>query len=52
MGTRLLFLANGRFITFASDASNLVPSGQNSVGDIFLYGVATRKLEIVNLSNQ
>jgi Tol biopolymer transport system component len=36
--------ADGRIITFASQASNLVPNDSNAVSDIFRYDMVTREM--------
>ncbi len=41
--------ADGRFITFSSDASNLVPNDTNGVSDIFRYDTATGEMIRVSL---
>lgn len=41
---------DGRFVTFQSDASNLVPGDTNGGTDIFEYEVATKKLTRVSVS--
>jgi Tol biopolymer transport system component len=44
--------ADGRFITFASEASNLVPNDSNAVSDIFLYDTTTGEIIRVSLVNR
>ncbi|MEZ4593826.1 MAG: hypothetical protein R3D55_22170 [Chloroflexota bacterium] len=41
--------ADGRFITFASEASNLVPNDTNAVSDIFRYDTVTGEMIRVSL---
>jgi CSLREA domain-containing protein len=43
--------ADGRFVTFESTASNLVPGDTNQARDIFVYDRQTRKTERVNVAN-
>jgi len=43
--------ANGRYITFASDADNLVPGDTNEQDDIFRYDIQTGEIEIVSITN-
>jgi Tol biopolymer transport system component len=40
--------ADGRFVAFASDASNLVRGDRNGVADVFVADVEGRKLELVS----
>jgi Tol biopolymer transport system component len=42
---------NGRFITFVSDATNLVPNDTNNIADIFRYDRETGRFERVSLQN-
>lgn len=44
--------ADGRFITFASDASNLVTGDTNAVRDIFLYDSQTNGVRRLSVSQQ
>lgn len=39
---------SGEYITFRSEANNLVSSDLNGFGDIFLYGKATGQIELVS----
>ncbi|WP_150047268.1 TolB family protein [Methylomonas rhizoryzae] len=41
--------ANGRWIVFASSASNLVAADDNGVDDIFLYDVKTRQTQLLSV---
>lgn len=43
--------ADGRFIAFASDATNLVPDDTNGQTDVFVYDAATGQTTRVSLSN-
>ncbi|MCA9136973.1 MAG: DVUA0089 family protein, partial [Planctomycetales bacterium] len=43
--------ADGNYITFTSDASDLVSSDFNGASDVFRYEVATGALELVSVSN-
>jgi Tol biopolymer transport system component len=43
--------ANGRFVAFASYASNLVPGDNNDRRDIFLYNLSTQKTIRVSLDS-
>jgi Ca2+-binding RTX toxin-like protein len=40
--------ANGRYVTFASQASNLVPGDTNNLGDIFLLDRQTGDVELIS----
>lgn len=42
--------ANGRFVVFSSEASNLVPNDTNSRTDTFIYDFATGLTELVSIS--
>ena len=42
---------DGRYITFKSDASNLVANDRNGFGDAFVYDRETRSIQRVNVSN-
>ena len=42
--------ADGRYVTFGSRASNLVPGDTNDVADIFVYDRTTKNIERVNVS--
>ena len=44
--------ADGRYLTFASEARNLVPGDTNNVGDIFLYDAVTGEIELISLKNE
>ncbi|WP_420641212.1 TolB family protein [Candidatus Leptofilum sp.] len=44
--------ADGRIITFSSDASNLVPNDTNAVSDIFRYDSTTGEMVRVSLVNR
>ena len=44
--------ADGRYITFASEASNLVPSDTNGVSDIFRYDLTTGEIARLSLKNE
>ncbi|EDN68252.1 WD40-like Beta Propeller [Beggiatoa sp. PS] len=45
--------ANGRYVTFQSDASNLVPNDDNlKTTDIFVYDRETKATQIVSVSNK
>jgi len=43
--------ANGRYVTFYSDASNLVPGDTNGMGDIFVYDRKTDTIERVSVAS-
>jgi Tol biopolymer transport system component len=43
--------ADGRFITFVSEAADLVPGDTNNVSDIFLYDRETGRMERVSVAN-
>ncbi len=43
--------ANGRFVVFSSNASNLVADDHNDVADLFLHDLDTGTTERVNLAN-
>jgi hypothetical protein len=43
--------ADGRFVAFESDASNLVPDDTNALRDIFVYDRQTDTIERVNLTS-
>ena len=43
-----LISANGRFVTFLSDASNLVAGDTNNATDIFVFDLNTRALQLVS----
>ncbi len=43
--------ADGRYVTFKSDASNLVPGDNNGTDDIFVYDRTTRSIERVSVSD-
>lgn len=43
--------ADGRYVAFISEASNLVPNDTNSVADVFLHDLETKKTERVNVSS-
>ncbi len=43
--------ADGRYVTFYSDASNLVPGDNNGTDDIFVYDRTTRSIERVSVSD-
>lgn len=43
--------ANGRFVVFASEASNLVPGDTNGFSDIFAYDLRGGTLERVNVAS-
>ena len=43
--------ANGKFVAFVSDATNLVDDDTNGVGDIFVRNLATGVTERVNVSS-
>lgn len=47
-----LISADGRYIAFSSDASNLVPGDNNGVGDIFVHDRATAKTTRVSVNDQ
>lgn len=44
--------ADGRFITFASNASNLVPNDTNEVSDIFRYDTSTGEMVRISFVDQ
>ena len=44
-----LISADGRFVTFFSWASNLVPGDTNNTGDVFLYDRATGTTELISV---
>lgn len=46
--TEVSISANGRFIQFGSDASNLVPDDTNASWDVFLFDVRKRKTELIS----
>jgi subtilisin family serine protease/Tol biopolymer transport system component len=41
--------ADGRFVSFISDASNLVPGDDNSLGDVFVFDRTTDTIERVSV---
>jgi Tol biopolymer transport system component len=43
--------ADGRFVAFSSDASNLVPGDTNEVSDVFVYDRQTRTIERVSVDS-
>jgi Tol biopolymer transport system component len=43
--------ANGRFVTFASDATNLVPGDTNREADVFVHDLRTGDTSRVNVSS-
>ncbi len=43
--------ADGRFVTFSSPASNLVPGDNNNTSDVFVFDRNTRTIERVNVSD-
>jgi Tol biopolymer transport system component len=43
--------ADGRYVAFASDASNLVTADTNAMGDVFVYDRITRKTERVSVAS-
>ena len=43
--------ADGRFVAFASSATNLVPDDTNGVWDIFVHDRATRRVERVSIAS-
>ncbi|WP_052700179.1 hypothetical protein [Methylocucumis oryzae] len=43
--------ANGRYVAFVSDASNLVPNDTNSGSDVFVHDLKTKKTERVNVAS-
>ncbi|MCY2986212.1 MAG: S8 family serine peptidase [Planctomycetota bacterium] len=43
--------ADGRYVTFVSSASNLVPGDTNNVEDIFVYDRAVKSIELVSVSD-
>jgi subtilisin family serine protease/Tol biopolymer transport system component len=43
--------ANGRYVTFTSTASNLVPGDTNDKEDIFVYDRTTKSIERVSVDN-
>ncbi len=47
----ICFSADGRYVAFDSDASNLVPNDTNNCSDIFLYDMQTRKVRRLSLAN-
>ena len=44
--------ADGRYLTFASEASNLVPGDTNEISDIFRYDTMTGARLRVSLKNE
>jgi Tol biopolymer transport system component len=44
--------ADGRYVGFASDSSNLVAGNTNKYGDIFIHDRMTHKTELVNVSSK
>lgn len=42
---------NGRFVAFATAASNLVPNDTNGVGDVVVYDLQTGVMELVSVSS-
>src|SRR5580765_2640983 len=46
-----LISADGRFVAFFSDASNLVPGDTNGVGDVFVRDRQNRTTERVSLAS-
>ncbi len=42
---------NGQYITFVSDASNIVLNDFNNANDIFLYNIQTQQTDIVSVSS-
>jgi Tol biopolymer transport system component len=47
--TALAFSGDGRWVVFASTATNLVPDDTNGVSDIFLYDIPSEKLTCVSV---
>ncbi|MCY2987091.1 MAG: S8 family serine peptidase, partial [Planctomycetota bacterium] len=43
--------ANGRFVAFTSDASNLVPGDTNGASDVFVYDLQTSATERISVAN-
>lgn len=43
--------ANGRYVTYVSEATNLVPGDSNGQKDIFLYDTLTKKTSRINVSD-
>jgi Ca2+-binding RTX toxin-like protein len=43
--------ADGRFVTFDSDASNLVPGDTNNTGDIFVRDLSTNAITLVSVGS-
>ena len=43
--------ANGRYVAFTSDASNLVPNDTNSGDDVFVHDLKTKKTERINIAS-
>src|SRR5439155_27386390 len=42
--------ADGRFVAFESEASNLVPGDTNQASDVFVYDRVTSQLELISVS--
>jgi hypothetical protein len=42
--------ADGRYVTFTSDADNLVDSDRNGFGDVFVHDMKTGKTELVSVA--
>ncbi|MBK8979065.1 MAG: hypothetical protein IPM29_24475 [Planctomycetes bacterium] len=49
-GNTMAVSADGRFVAFVSNASNLVPGDSNGVSDVFVRDLATGTTERVNVS--
>ena len=48
--TRPAISANGQYVAFRSEASNLVPGDNNGTSDVFLKDLATGELRLVSVS--
>lgn len=44
--------ADGLFVAFQSDATNLIPTDANGTSDVFLYSMAAGSLELISVNSQ
>ena len=51
VSTLVSISADGRYVAFGSDASNLVPGDTNGMGDIFVYDRQTDTIERVSIAS-
>jgi len=43
--------ANGKFIVYSSEASNVIPNDNNESSDVFLYDLVSDKTELISISS-